>query len=137
LCFFTTVGDSNQCYSYQDNSWSLSNELLQSRTYASSCPHPFPRQNHRFLVSGGSGLNTTETLTENGWENLLPPLPVAIDQHCSVLFNSSTVLIIGGLQRQRKSSKTYLFSAGNNGWTEGPPLITSRLSKIRFKHSDL
>jgi hypothetical protein len=100
--------------------------MLQSRFYASSCPSPFPRENHRLLVSGGSGLNSTEILTENGWKNLLPPLPVTIYYHCSVLLNSSTVLLIGGLQSGSYSTKTYLFNTGNNGWTEGPSLIAPR-----------
>ncbi len=123
--YFSFLGATNQCYSYQDNSWTLSNEMLQSRYQASSCPSPFPRENHRFLVSGGSGLNSTEILTENGWENLLPPLPLEISYHCSVLLNSSTVFIIGGVQ-SANSPKTYLFSTGNNGWIEGPSLISSR-----------
>jgi hypothetical protein len=71
-------------------------------------------------------MNTTEILTENGWENLLPPLPVAPYGHCSVLFNSSTVLLIGGSQNGSKSSKTYMFYTENNGWTEGPSLIAPR-----------
>jgi hypothetical protein len=104
----------------------LSSELLQTRSYASSCPSPFPRENYRFLVSGGIDLNTTEILTENGWENLLPPLPVTINRHCSVLLNSSTVFIIGGRQSGSISPKTYLFNTGNNGWTEGPSLIAPR-----------
>jgi hypothetical protein len=101
--------------------------MLQPRSFASSCPSPFPREDHRFLVSGGYNLNTTEILTENGWKNLLPPLPVEIYGHCSVLLNSSTVFVIGGSQSSPGSgSNTYLFSTENNGWTEGPSMIAAR-----------
>jgi hypothetical protein len=79
------------------------------------------------LVSGGNNLTTTEVLTEKGWENLLPPLPVTIDfGHCSVLLNSSTVVIISGVQSGSVSPKTYSFRNGIKGWTEGPTLIAAR-----------
>ena len=82
-------------------------------------------------------MSTTEVLTENGWKNLLPPLPVIIYEHCSVLIDSSTVFIIGGrqtgsvqrvdgVQNSVDSAKTYFFTTGNNGWTEGPTLIAAR-----------
>jgi hypothetical protein len=101
--------------------------MLESRYGASACPSPFPRENHRFLVSGGSRGNTTEILTENGWENLLPALPVEFNGHCSVLLNSSTVFLIGGVQSGSATAKTYLFNIGNDGgWSEGPALITAR-----------
>jgi hypothetical protein len=100
--------------------------MLESRSFASSCPSPFPRENHRLLVTGGNNVSTTEVLTENGWENLLPPLPDSTYAHCSVLLNSSSVFIIGGSQSGSVSPKTYLLSTRNNEWTEGPSLIAER-----------
>jgi len=49
-------------------------------------------------------------------------LPVSISHHCSVLVNSTTVLIIGGYQNDATSPNTYVFNADNEIWTEGPPL---------------
>ncbi len=46
-------------------------------------------------------------------------------EHCSVLLNSSTLFLIGGNQPST-SPKTYLFNTENDGWGEGPPLITAR-----------
>jgi len=43
-------------------------------------------------------LNTVEILTDNGWKADFPELPVKVDFHCMVLINSTTVMLIGGVQ---------------------------------------
>ena len=43
-------------------------------------------------------LNTVEILTKNGWKTNVPVLPVKVDLHCMVQLNSTTVMLIGGIQ---------------------------------------
>ena len=54
--------------------------------------------------------------------------PFEIRFHCSVLVNSTTILIIGGEKNANRSSSTYFFNTENEIWTEGPPLKYSRMS---------
>jgi hypothetical protein len=52
-----------------------------------------------FITGGISGhndsLTSTEVLDETGWHLKLPPLPIPISDHCTVLLNSTTVMVIG------------------------------------------
>ncbi len=78
----------------------------------------------KLVVTGGqisslSSSNTVEVLTPNGWETLPESLPVQIYFHCSVLVNSTTVMIIGGVQNDFTSSNTYYFNTDNMAWESG------------------
>jgi len=123
-----------ECYSLEDNGWTSAPGLNTEKVWAAVSPSPYPSGDQRFFVTGGkhdkhnenSSLNTAEVLTEEGWKTLPQTLPVRISKHCSVLVNSTTVMVIGGEQNARQSSDTYLFNTENEVWTEGP-----KLSKIR------
>jgi hypothetical protein len=66
------------------------------------------------FVTGGIGprghTSTAEILTENGWEEFSPSLPVTICLHYMVLLNSTTAMVVGGLQNTVASADTYLIS---------------------------
>ncbi len=68
-----------------------------------------------------------EALTENGWETW-PSLPTKINSHCMVNINSTTVMVIGGIQGKNAAGKTFLLdiSQDNKNWIEGPELHLSR-----------
>jgi hypothetical protein len=88
-------------------------------------------QDGNLLVTGGSDasdyLNSSEMLTEEGWESNLPSLPVTILGHCMVTVNSTTVMAIGGNQKNPYfSGKTFYFTFGEESWTEGPELKNKR-----------
>jgi hypothetical protein len=88
-------------------------------------------QDGKLLVTGGwdesgSHLNSAEMLTEEGWENNIPSLPVTIHSHCMVTVNSTTVMAIGGRQNDQRSGKTFYFTFGEESWTEGPALKNKR-----------
>jgi hypothetical protein len=88
-------------------------------------------QDGKLLVTGGlddsASLNSAEMLTEEGWENNIPSLPVTIYHHCMVTVNATTVLAIGGRQNgQDWSGKTFFFTFGEESWTEGPELKNKR-----------
>jgi hypothetical protein len=81
-----------------------------------------------FGVSGlglnNEGLSTAEVLTEKGWKQLGPSLPVNILGHCMVHINSTTVIVIGGIQNgTRNSNGTYILNTGNDHWRKGPNLV--------------
>ena len=65
-------------------------------------------------------------LTEEGWESNIPFLPVTINGHCMVTVNSTTVMVIGGVQNGQYSGKTFYFTFGEESWTEGPELKNKR-----------
>ena len=105
--------------------------MTTPRDYAASSPSPYPNRTHSLFVTGGmnshGSLNTVEVLTDGGWQQLQTSLPVNINSHCMVLLNSTTVLIIGGLQPgEAYSPNTYLFNSENEKWVVGPKLSFNR-----------
>jgi hypothetical protein len=121
---------SNKCFALADNEWIVSPSLRVPRAFAAVSPSPYPSRSQKFFVTGGLNdlfnHNTAEVLTEQGWKTLPQSLPVTIFGHCSVLINSTTVMVIGGLQNKIMSSKTFYFNTENEVWTEGPQLKNKR-----------
>ncbi len=120
---------SNKCYSLENNEWVSSASMKSVRVYAASAQ----LQDGKLLVTGGedgSDLNSAEMLTEEGWKSNMPSLPVTIYSHCMVTVNSTTVMVIGGIQNGQDSGKTFYFTFGEESWTEGP-----ELKNKRFDHS--
>ena len=132
--------DRTDCYSYQNKMWKEIPSLTSVRGAASMSLSPYP--NSSILLTGGQNefANTGEYLTENGWQNVSAPLPVNISYHCSVLVNSTTVLIIGGFQNVHYfSPETYLLNTENEKWIEGPSLKIGRgghLTCAKIKEDD-
>jgi N-acetylneuraminic acid mutarotase len=136
---------SNKCFSLEGNGWIYSSSLNRGKCFAAVSPSPYPSSNRKLFVTGGftepdslknttvEGLiqNTVEVLTQQGWETLPKSLPVTISAHCSVLVNSTTVLVIGGYQNEyskenNMSSETFLFNTETETWTAGPELKIGR-----------
>ncbi len=118
---------SNICYSLENNEWVSSASMNSVRYYAAAAQ----LQDGKILVTGGfdesaSHLNSAEILIEEGWETNIPSLPVTIFDHCMVTVNSTTVMVIGGVQNSQYSGKTYYFTFGEESWTEGPELKNKR-----------
>jgi hypothetical protein len=124
----------NRCYSLEGKKWRMSSSTLNTpRAWASVSPSPFPSKSHSLFVTGGfsgsSDLKTAEALTERGWEMMsLPPLPVTIEDHCSVVVNATTLLVIGGLQDGFRSSNTFYFNSETEVWTKGPQMKEKRIN---------
>jgi hypothetical protein len=124
---------SNKCFSLEGNKWTPSPSLNIARVWAAASPSPYPSKSQKLFVTGGTdetrdGLNTTEVLTEQGWKTLEQKLPALIEDHCSVLVNATTVLIIGGMQNDSVPTNTYYFNTENEIWTEGPSFKNRRFS---------
>jgi hypothetical protein len=117
---------SNKCYSLENNEWVTSASMNSVRAYAAAAQ----LTDGKLLVTGGyddsAFLNSAEMLTEEGWESNIPSLPVTIYAHCMVTVNSTTVMVIGGIQNDQYSGKTFYFTFGVESWTEGPELKNKR-----------
>jgi hypothetical protein len=121
---------SKQCFSFEEKEWIHLASLNTKRHFAAISPSPYPSKFQKVFVTGGlngdSKLKTTEVLTEQGWKTLAQSLPVTVYGHCSVLVNSTTVMIIGGRQNDSTSPNTYFFNTETEVWTEGPQLKNRR-----------
>ncbi len=120
---------SNKCYSLENNEWVSSDSMNSVRSSAAAAQ----LKDCKLLVTGGydgsgSSLNSTEMLTEEGWESNIPSFPVTIAAHCMVTVNSTTVMVIGGWQNDQISGKTFYFTFGEESWTEGPDLKNKRVA---------
>jgi hypothetical protein len=118
---------SNKCYSLENNEWVSSASMNSVRVEAAAAQ----LKDGKLLVTGGfdgsgSRLNSAEMLTEEGWESNIPNLPVTIAYHCMVTVNSTTVMVISGIQNGQISGKTFYFTLGEESWTEGPELKNKR-----------
>jgi N-acetylneuraminic acid mutarotase len=119
--------DSNKCYSLENNNWVSSASMNSVRVDTAAAK----LKDVKLFVTGGldsSGyhLNSVEMLTEEGWASSIPSLPVTFVQHCMVTVNSTTVMVIGGIQNGQYSGKTFFFTFGEESWTEGPELRNKR-----------
>jgi hypothetical protein len=132
ICGGTDVENmiSNNCYYLEGNKWTFSPSMNRARAFAAISPSPYPSKSQKNFVTGGidgdKQLDTAEVLTEQGWETLPQTLPVNISSHCSVLVNSTTVMVIGGSQNSQVSSNTFIFNTENEIWNDGPQLKNER-----------
>ena len=107
---------------------SKQNFLTTARVFAAASQSPYPNRQQSLFVSGGFNnqdfyLTTAEVLSDQGWQELQFPLPVRTSEHCMLLFNSTTVLVIGGIPN---SPDSFFFNTENEIWVEGPKLLTGR-----------
>jgi hypothetical protein len=115
---------SRKCYSLENNKWVSSASMNSIRAQAAAAQ----LQDGKLLVTGGedgSSLKSAEMLTEEGWESNIPSLPVTIWALCMVTVNSTTEMVIGGVQNGF-SGKTFYFTFGEESWTEGPEMKKKR-----------
>lgn len=127
------------CYQLLKAKWEKFPSLVTPRYAAAIVTSPY--QNGLTLLTGGRDsrekrLNNSEILGKDGqWSSPgMPDLPIALNYHCAVLYNSSTIFILGGYNATDNAiNSTYIFNTEsvNNGkeWIEGPSL-----SKKRARH---
>ena len=124
-------GTNKDCYTYENNLWNKSSSMESVRVSAAASLSPYPNKSDNFFVSGGYGGNnfvsSVEELNNGNWTiQTTKKLPVTMAYHCMVLFNSTTVLAIGGYQEGSDSGRTYFFNTQNENWIEGPQLKYAR-----------
>jgi hypothetical protein len=89
--------------------------MINAMNHFAMTKSPFTNKPQSLFVTGGSisgysngVLSSAEILTNNGWEVFSPSLPVTVYLHCMVLLNSTTAMVVGGIQNGAVSAKTYL-----------------------------
>ena len=118
------------CQILDNGSWQTNSQMNAYRFSAAICESPFKSQGHSLLVTGGiteamTSSDSAESLNGNIWEKVEPSLKVALQGHCMVLLNSSTVMVIGGGNGQFLR-ETYIFNTEFGEWTDGPSLNIGR-----------
>ena len=68
-----------------------------AREFGAIASFPYSQTDKRFFVAGGFGLNKAEIAYSGGW-GATADIPVTVNFHCVVSFNSTTFLLIGGYQ---------------------------------------
>ena len=87
-----------------------------------------PFQNNSLLVTGGEIFptqNFDEVMVEGKWQVSPVSLPLPIKEHCMVLINSSTVIVLGGYFSDNLNS-TYILNSEFPHWIEGPQMQDPR-----------
>jgi N-acetylneuraminic acid mutarotase len=116
----------NGCYSFENNGWISAGSLTSARSNAAVVQ----LQSGQLFVTGGLNgpnyLSSAEILTAQGWQAKVPSLPATFGYHCMVEVNSTTVLLIGGIQNGARSRKTFYLRTQDQSWTAGPELKTAR-----------
>ncbi len=97
---------SETCSTFKDGNWTISHQLSEKRKRPAITSSPFPNKPEGLFMLGGeyfSSPSTADFLTKEGVESVLPNFPHHIENHCLVLFNSTTVMAIGGYQGEEFS----------------------------------
>ncbi len=133
------------CWTYKSGAWTTSTPLTTARGFATYTDSPFPGQ--KLFVIGGRNfeatrpvgdLKTIEYFTTSGWVSSTIIAPDTFEQHCSVLFNPTSVMVIGGITSQSSNSdQTYIYNSKTNAWTKGPTLITGIIYFARYPQQSL
>ena len=119
------------CYKYINNTWIKFPPMNVKRCAGALSNGNWFNQQRRHLVTGtylgsASDAATGEILTENGWQMLNISLPYNISEHCSVMMNSSTALVIGGYSNNAPINKTFFINLDENTLREGPVMNSKR-----------
>ena len=119
------------CHVFQDNVWIPFQDMVTKRRASAVTLSPYPNETHRLMLIGLATNydkdNTGEILTDDGWHQMSKPIPVSIYDHCMVLVNRTTVLVIGGTQNGiYYSDRTFYFNTEDEEWVEGPRLLKGR-----------
>ena len=112
------------CFNFKDKEWKYYPSLTEAKQLISMTKSPFLSENFQFILAGGyvsrgHCISTVETLTDKGWEKVLPDLPTAEFGLCILPRNSKTVMVIA-------PTKTYVMDS-NLQWTNGPILSFAKI----------
>ena len=82
-------------------------------------------------MTGFYNLSTAEIFTEDGWKAIQPNMPIGVMDHCMVLINSTTAMLIGGkIDGGYYSKRTYFYNFDDNTWISGPDLKFGRYEHV-------
>ena len=131
ICGGWNTNEQSTCFTYaRPNIWNPYYSMKYPRSYAAVTSSNWFSKTQTFLVSGGNSSfgNTAEILTETGWSLIPKAMPYNVHYHCSVMLNSTTVFVIGGLVNGTISNTVLLFDLGAMAWSAGQSLNNARQS---------
>ena len=113
------LGSNEETYEYE----------IEGRTSASSVV----LNQSRLWVTGGlydrNHLNTSQFLSFDQPPEKGPDLPFTLGGHCMVQVDSETIYLIGGIQKETKSKKTWIINPKKNfQMREGPSMLQPRIN---------
>ena len=74
---------------------------------------------------------TAEIFSEGSWKAIEPEMPFGVMDHCMVLINSTTAMLIGGkIDGSYYSKRTYFYNFDDNNWISGPDLKFGRYEHV-------
>ena len=130
---FIAGSSQSSCYVLSLSKWEISFPLNVPRAHAAVSPSPFQNSSQLFIMTGGYQnhvpLSSVEILATQGWEILAPSIPVTVYDHCTITTSFST-MVIGGIQNEIPSAKTFFISNNDRIWRNGPSL-----NYYRYSHS--
>ena len=125
ICSKTQGGQTN-CYSFSVGMWKYNSSMNYNRGAFAMTKSPL--ENNSLLVTGG-GLftngNVDEIMVEGRWQISPVSLPLPIIEHCMLLINSSTAIVLGGYFQGNLNS-TYILNSEFPQWVEGPQMQDPR-----------
>lgn len=128
--FGNDLNNKCECFGYHHSQWMSFTKLPNCRSSSAAAKLiDQDGRKARFVLAGGwsdtGQLNTVDAFDGKSWQSL-SNLPLPVSRHCMVTINATTLLSIGGLTGDSRSSKTYFFNSESNQWSLGPDLITPR-----------
>jgi len=110
--------------------WETFGLMNEKRLHAALSESPYSTEGPSFFVTGGidelgNVTTTVEILKGNKWD-YNAEMPVELQYHCTVLLNSTAVMVIGGMNKTTYQSDVFYFNSNSEKWTKGSPLNKPR-----------
>ena len=122
-----------ECSLLDEGSWQNITHTNEYRLSAGCAQSPYRSEGHSLFVTGGYSethsheTNTSESFNGEFWEEIYPNLNISLYGQCVVLLNYTTVMVIGGFERESEySNATFLYNTEHKEWRAGPALLTER-----------
>ena len=113
-------GYSNKCHQYSNKQWKETFPMNVNRSFfAGMAGSPYRNASHKFYVLGN---NTSEVLTDSGWQLIGPPLPKTLSFSCLMVINETSILVVAEtvLNGKQYWQETFVFNSERETWSAGP-----------------
>jgi hypothetical protein len=128
ICGGVNNGVRNECFTLEKVWTGIS--PLPIPIYGGAMVSMNGKESSQFLLAGGqnfvSHLSSVFVMENNSWQNFAADLPLALQGHCMVRINSTSVMIVGGVDMSSLRSETYFIHSWKAAWVAGPSLQIGR-----------
>ena len=123
-------------WTFQNGFWNETYPFYPGNQGSALSNSPFPNNLSLSLFAFGGGSinlgatsNSAYILTRSGWQKLYPVAPIYRAYHCMVLFNLTTVWVIGGNDDNNYATpNVHIFNSATMKWTAGANMLVDRYS---------